>query len=116
MSPHLSLAAVEAYAPPQQDAVIVVSDFPLNHHQRFRAEIIWRGSKAVVSVSRWKSTPKGPRRTGQALEFGAHRTAAITALLLEVQCVLNAVDNVCAKAGCSTGSALAALAFGEGER
>jgi hypothetical protein len=92
MSPQLQLASAQACAALCPDAVIVVSDFLLNHNQRFRAEIITRDGKPVVSISRWKSTPKGPRRTGQALEFGAHRTGAVTALLVEVQRVLNALQ------------------------
>jgi hypothetical protein len=92
MSPQLNLASVPAYAAPRPDAVIVVSDFLLNHNQRFRAEIIRRDGKPVVSISRWKSTPKGPRRTGQAFEFGAHRTIAVTNLLVEVQRVLSALQ------------------------
>jgi hypothetical protein len=89
MSPQLHLASVLAFAAPRPDAVIVVSDFLLNHRQRFRAEIIARDGKPVVSISRWKSTPKGPRRTGQAFEFGGHRIGAVIALLVEVQRVMN---------------------------
>jgi hypothetical protein len=92
MSP-LHLASVPALAAPLPDAVIVVSDFLLNHNQRFRAEIISRDGKTVVSISRWKSTPKGPRRTGQVFEFGAHRIGAVTGLLAEVQRVLNALQS-----------------------
>jgi hypothetical protein len=93
MSPQLHLASVQAFAAPRPDAVIVVSDFPLNHRHRFRAEVITRDGKLVVSISRWKTTPMGLRRTGQALEFGAHRTGAVAALLVEVQHVLNALQS-----------------------
>ena len=73
----------QACASPR-DACIVVSEFPLNHHQSFRAEIVMRAGKPMVSISRLKITPDGARRTGQAFEFGAHRTAAIASLLSEV--------------------------------
>ena len=89
MSPRLHLVSVKAPAsPPPDDASIVVSDFQLNHNERFRAEIIMRDGKPVVSISRWKSTSKGLKRTGQTFEFGAHRTGAVVALLFEVQDVL----------------------------
>jgi hypothetical protein len=71
-----------------QQASIIVSEFTLNHRQRFRAEIIMRDGKPVVSISRWKKN----NRTGQAFEFGAHRTAAVTNLLMEVQRVLDVLN------------------------
>jgi hypothetical protein len=89
MSPQLPLASVLAFAAPRPDASIVVSDLLLNQHHRFRAEIITRDSRLVVSISRWKSTPKGSRRAGQPFEFGAHRIGAVAALLVEVQRVMN---------------------------
>ena len=90
MSPQLQLASTQdCVTAPRPDAVIVVSDFLLNHHQRFRAEILTRDGKPVVSLSRVKKTPKGIQRTGQAFEFGAHRIKSIVGLLAEVQRVLN---------------------------
>ena len=74
----------------QNGASIVVSEFPLNHHQSFRAEIIMRAGKPMVSISRLKITQIGARRTGQAFEFAAHRAAAIAHLLSEVLQALGA--------------------------
>lgn len=75
-----------------QQASIIVSEFTLNHRQRFRAEILMREGKPVVSISRWKNTAAGANRTGQAFEFGAHRTAAVANLLMEVQRVLDVLN------------------------
>jgi hypothetical protein len=86
----LHVASVQTNAPRPDDAAIIVSEFPLNHHQSFRAEIITRDGKSIVSIARWKKTPSGARRTGQSLEFGAHRVAAISGLLSEVQRLLAA--------------------------
>ena len=66
------------------DTCIVVAEFRLNHHHSFRVELVVRAGKPMVSISRLKITPLGARRTGQAFEFGAHRTAAIAGLLSEV--------------------------------
>jgi hypothetical protein len=85
-----AIRGAEPLADPQ--ASITVSEFPLNHHQCFRAEIIMRDGKPTVSIARWKKTPAGARRTGQSLEFGAHRTAAVSSLLIEVQRVLDALN------------------------
>jgi len=85
MSPQLRAKSVQASASPRSiDDSILVSEFPLNHHQSFRAEIIMRAGKPTVSISRLKITPFGARRTGQAFEFAAHRAAAIASLLSEV--------------------------------
>lgn len=70
---------------------VVVAEFPLNTHQCFRAEIIERDGKPIVSIARWKNTPVGARRTGQSMEFGAHRIGAVAGLLNEVQRVLDAL-------------------------
>lgn len=78
---------------PAADASIVVAEFPLNNHQSFRAEIIERDGKRVVSLSRWKVTPAGPRRTGQSFEFAGHRADAVASLLCEVQRVLGVLEN-----------------------
>jgi hypothetical protein len=78
-------ASVQACASPRSnDDCIVVSEFPLNHHQSFRAELVVRAGKSMVSISRLKNTPNGARRTGQAFEFGAHRAAAMAKLLSEI--------------------------------
>jgi hypothetical protein len=84
------IRGAEPLAEPQ--ASIFVSEFPLNPHESFRAEIIDRQGKSIVSISRWKSTPAGLKRTGISFEFGAHRTAAVTNLLIEVQRVFNALN------------------------
>lgn len=75
------------------DASVVVAEFLINNHQSFRAEIIERGGKRIVSLSRWKVTPAGPRRTGQTFEFAGHRTEAVEILLGEVQRVLHVLEN-----------------------
>jgi hypothetical protein len=85
-----AIRGAEPLADPQ--ASITVSEFPLNNHQCFRAEIIMRDGKPTVSIARWKKTPAGTRRTGQSLEFGAHRTGTVTALLVEVQRVLSGLQ------------------------
>ena len=67
-------ASVQASAPPRpNDTCIIVAEFRLNHHHSFRAELVVRAGKPMVSISRLKITPLGARRTGQAFEFGAHR-------------------------------------------
>ena len=53
------------------DTCIVVAEFRLNHHHSFRAELVVRAGKPMVSHHRLKITPLGARRTGQAFEFGA---------------------------------------------
>lgn len=78
--------------PPAVQASFTVSQFPLNRHQNFRAEIIKRHGKRVVSISRWKVTPAGPRCTGQSLEFGAHRAAAVANLIEDVLHVLDVLE------------------------
>lgn len=73
-------------------ASIHVSEFPLNRYQSFRAEILTRDGKSVVCLSRWKNTPAGARRTGQCLEFGAHRTTGVAKLLRDVQDALKSLS------------------------
>lgn len=94
MSPRLQLASAQTCVsrPLDDDATIVISEFAISHHQSFRAEIIQRDGKRVVSISRWKSTAAGPRRTGQSFEFGAHRAAGVARILADVQRVLAALD------------------------
>lgn len=80
---------IDRNPPPRSaDATIVVAEYPLNRHQSFRAEIIARDGKSTVSISRWKMTPAGAKRTGQALEFGSHRLQAVADLLADVAAVL----------------------------
>ncbi len=63
---------------------IVFSEYPLNRHDALRAEVTIRDGKAVVALSRWKNSPTGARRTGQAFEFGAHRLHAVMQILADV--------------------------------
>lgn len=86
------LARRDPVAPRQGHAILSVAELYLNRHQCFRAEIILRGGKSIVSIARWKNAPTGARRTGQALEFGAHRLAAVTTLLTKVQCLIDSLD------------------------
>lgn len=64
---------------------VVVSEQTLNAHHSMRAEITTLHGRSVVRLARWKLTAAGPRRTGQAFEFGAHRTADIAKMISEVQ-------------------------------
>jgi hypothetical protein len=74
-------------------ASIVVSEFPLNAHESFRAEIFDRQDKSIVAISRWKKTSSGrPKRTGVAFEFAAHRTGAVANILNDLQRVLASLD------------------------
>ena len=90
---HKPQCAAKGTNPPVVRVSTTVSQFPLNRHQSFRAEIIERGGKRVVSISRWKVTPVGVRRTGQHFEFGSHRAAVVANLLDKVLCVLDALEN-----------------------
>lgn len=65
--------------------VVASSELPLNRHQCFRAEVIERKGKSIVSIGRWKTTPTGVSRTGQCLEFGAHRLADFAKLLSDIE-------------------------------
>jgi hypothetical protein len=70
---------------------VVVSEFPINRRESFRAEITERGGKLVVSLSRWKKDPTGEaRRAGPAFEFGAHRVEDMADLLLKVKDLVDA--------------------------
>jgi hypothetical protein len=71
---------------PQQSCdTLVVAELNLNAHQLMRAEIVTLRGRAVVRLARWKLTTAGPRRTGQAFEFGIHRIADIAGMISEVQ-------------------------------
>ena len=90
--PQLHVASAQACAALcQRTGNIVVSEFPLNRHQVFRAEVIMREGTPTVAISRWKITAAGARRTGQAFEFGAHRIGAVINLLSEMQSVLDVI-------------------------
>jgi len=70
-------------------AAIVVSEFPLNSHESFRAEIIDRQGRSIVAISRWKMSPAGnPKRAGTPFEFAAHRTNGVAKIVAELQRVL----------------------------
>jgi hypothetical protein len=85
--PLASQALVASAGPPA--AGVIVSEFPLNNHECFRAVVTVRDGKPIVSLSRWRSTPTGDRRTGQSLEFAGHRVSAVARLLEDVADVLN---------------------------
>lgn len=72
--------------------IIASSQLDLNRHQCFRAEVIERKGQSIVSLSRWKQTPAGEIRTGQCLEFGAHRLAGIAKLLSDIERKMNGKD------------------------
>jgi hypothetical protein len=72
-------------SPQRSDDTVLVSELLLNSHQCFRAEIISIRDRSVVRLSRWRLTASGPFRTGQAFEFGAHRTDDIARLISDVQ-------------------------------
>jgi hypothetical protein len=71
--------------PHRSDETVLVSEYPINSHQCFRAEITTIQGRRVVRLGRWKVTAAGPQRTGQLFEFGAHRTSDIARLISEVQ-------------------------------
>jgi hypothetical protein len=71
---------------------IIATEFPINHHECFRADITMRNGKPIVALSRWKTTSAGTsRRTGQAFEFGAHRLSAVAKLLAEAETALDSI-------------------------
>jgi hypothetical protein len=88
MSGPLASQALVAIASPPT-AGVIVSEFPLNNHECFRAVVTVRDGKPIVSLSRWRSTATGDRRTGQSLEFGGHRLSAMARLLEDVAGALN---------------------------
>jgi hypothetical protein len=73
-------------------ASIVVSEFPLNRYESFRAEIIDRRGRAIVAISRWKTSSAGSKRTGVAFEFAAHRIAGMAKIISDLQRVLASLD------------------------
>jgi hypothetical protein len=76
--------------------MIVVTEFPLNRRESFRAEISDSTGLLVVSIGRWKVRSDGTvRRAGPALEFAAHRLDGIAELLANVQraCEAHAVPH-----------------------
>lgn len=94
-SPQIPVASAQNFAAPRQRiGSLALSEFPLNKHQFFRAEVIMREGKPTISISRWKITGAGAQhRTGQAFEFGAHRIGAVTNLLLDMQRVLDVLTS-----------------------
>ena len=70
---------------------VIVSESPINRHECFRAEITMRDGKPIVALSRWKTTPAGTRRTGQAFEFGARRLSAVAKLLADAGTALDSI-------------------------
>ena len=72
-------------------AGIVVSEFPLNNHECFRAVVTVRDGKPIVALSRWKTTLAGTRRTGQAFEFSARRLSAVAKLLADAETALDSM-------------------------
>lgn len=64
--------------------VATLSEIPISTHETFRADVATRGGKQIIAVARWKQTPSGPRRTGQAFEFARHRLEALQRLLTDV--------------------------------
>ena len=73
-------------------ASIVVSEFPLNRYESFRAEIIDRRGKTIVAISRRKTSSAGSKRTGVAFEFAAHRIAGMAKIISDLQRVLASLD------------------------
>lgn len=73
-------------------ASVVISEFPLNPHEVIRAEIIDRRGKPIVVISRWKTASSGPKRTGVAFEFAAHRITGMVKVISDLQRVLDSVE------------------------
>ncbi|WP_128925781.1 hypothetical protein [Bradyrhizobium guangxiense] len=63
------------------------TEYPLNRHELFRAEITERAAGVqVVSIGRWKVAADGTRRrAGPALEVGCHRLAGLVRLVADLQ-------------------------------
>jgi hypothetical protein len=74
-------------------ASVTVSEFPINRHESFRVAITMRDGNAIVALSRWKNTPAGTRRTGQAFEFGAGRLSAVAKLLADAGTALESISS-----------------------
>jgi hypothetical protein len=85
----LAAAGARGHAPPRPaNRSIIVGEFQLNNFEAFRAEVLERNGKRVISIARWKSTPNGERRCGQSLEFAEHRAVGVAEL---VNAVLRAI-------------------------
>jgi len=64
----------------------MASEYCLNRHEVFRAEVTDRGGVEVVSIGRWKIAADGTRRrAGPPLEVGCHRLAGIVRLIADLQ-------------------------------
>ena len=61
------------------------SEYAINPREVFRAEICTINGRQVVSLSRWKRTPEGHKRTGCTFQFGAHRCKAVANLLSDIE-------------------------------
>jgi hypothetical protein len=72
-------------------ASVIVSEFSINRHECFRAEITMRDGKPIVALSRWKTTLAGTRRTGQAFEFSARHLSAVAKLLADAGTALDSI-------------------------
>ena len=70
--------------PANDSAKPFYSEYAINPREVFRAEICTINGKAVVSLSRWKRTPEGHKRTGSAFEFGAHRCQGVVNMLSDL--------------------------------
>ena len=77
----LAAAGARSHAPRPANRSTIVGEFQLNNFEVFRAEVIERNGKRVISIARWKSTPNGERRCGQSLEFAEHRAVDVAELV-----------------------------------
>jgi hypothetical protein len=59
----LAAAGARNHVPPHPaNRPVIVGEFQLNNFEVFRAELIERNGKRIISIARWKSTPGGERR------------------------------------------------------
>jgi hypothetical protein len=62
------------------------SEYSLNRHELFRAEVTERGGVQVVSIGRWKVAADGTRRrAGAPPEVGGHRVAGLVRLVADLK-------------------------------
>jgi hypothetical protein len=61
------------------------SEYAINQREVLRAEICTINGRPVIRLSRWKRTPAGDKRTGNAFEFGAHRCGVVASLLSDIE-------------------------------
>ena len=67
---------------------VTLAEFAINRHDFMRVDIALCGDKPVIQLSRWKNTPAGEKRTGQAFAFAGHRLPVIQKLLAEASTAL----------------------------